>query len=111
LSKAEFREIIAVLSRRIRIFLWDEPDKHYIGELFEETDVTVFPKEVNREFTLNFVCQPFAFGEQQVVHLTRGVNNVTYTGTAETPTLLVIRNPNSFAIANIHITGIARRHS
>jgi len=90
-TKEELRRIIAVLSRRIRIYFWDEPDKFYVGELFEEVDVDVFPKRVNAEFTLPFVCEPFATGPAQRVPLVRGYNPISYNGTQETATLFILR--------------------
>jgi phage-related protein len=108
LSKAEFREVIYILSQRSAIFLWDEPDKYYLGELYESVEVTVFPKECGRSFILPFVCEPFAYGPQQTIKLKQGLNAINYAGTAESPTLLVIRNPNNVAAKNIVVTAIQK---
>lgn len=108
LPKAELREIIAILVRPMRLFFWDEPDKYYIAELFAEVDVDVFPSEVRREFTLPFIAEPFAYGEQNRVRLHRGINYIDYTGTAEAPTLIVLRNVNNHNIVNPTVTSIER---
>ena len=108
LSKADFREIIYDLSEVIRIFFWDEPDKHYIAKLYRETDVNVFPHEIMRDFVLPFECFPFALGPQNDIPLQRGINHIDYKGTAETPTLIIIRNPNTVPLSNIRLTTISR---
>ena len=108
MSKAEYREVISVLSRRLRLYFWDEPEKYYEGELFDEISIDVFPKEVRREFTLSFQVRPFAFGEQNRVRLQRGVNPITYTGTAEAPTLIIIRNTNNHNLVNPVVTAVNR---
>jgi phage-related protein len=104
LAKADFREIIYILSQRNSIFIWDEPDKYYCGELYESVDVTVFPREYGRSFILPFICEPFAYGPLESVALHKGINEINYPGTAETPARIVIRNPNSFPISGITVT-------
>jgi phage-related protein len=106
LTKHEMREVIFWMSRRSSLWLWDEPDKHYIGELIETVDVNVFPKEVSRQFELPLICEPFAFSSQERIPLQRDINLIDYEGTAETPTLIVIRNPNDHAITNLTLTAV-----
>jgi len=107
LSKGEMREVILWLTQRARLVLWDEPDKYYVGELEESIDVTVLPQEVKREFILPLRCEPFAYSEQNIQSITEGVNAIDYQGTAPTPTLIVIRNPNDFPVSNITLTAVA----
>ena len=109
LTKAEMREVIFWLSQKSVIRLWDEQDKFYVGELMESAAVDVFAQRVMQQFTLPFVCEPFAYGRQVTQQLTRGANPIKYDGTIETPTLLVIRNPNSFPISNIVVTAVKSR--
>jgi len=107
LTKSEMREVILWLTQRARLVLWDEPDKYYVGELEESVDVTVLPQEVKREFTLPLRCEPFAYTDQNALPITDGNNPIDYRGTAETPTLIVIRNPNDFPVSNITLTAAA----
>lgn len=107
MSKAECREIIYWLSQRAQLRLWDEQDKYYIGELEESVDVDVFPNEVNRQFTLPMRCEPFAYSTLNRIPIINGINPIDYKGTAETPTLLIIRNPNNFLVSNITITAMS----
>jgi len=108
LSKSEFREIVYVLSLRNSIFIWDEPEKYYRAELYESVDVDVFPKESGRNFTLPFICDPFAYGPQQIIPITDGNNPIEYKGTAESPTLIIIRNPNPYPVSRITLTAVQR---
>ena len=109
LTKSEMREVVLWLSQRGRLALWDEPDKHYVGELEESVDVEVLPQEIKREFLLPFRCEPFAYGERNQKQIMSGVNRINYRGTAETPTLIVIRNPNDFPVSNITVTTVSHR--
>ena len=106
LSRADFREIVYTLSQRNALFMWNEPDKFYRAELYEQVDVNVFPREIGRNFTLPFICEPFAYGPHLSAKLSEGINDINYIGTAEAPTLIIIRNPNNFSISNITITAI-----
>ena len=106
LTKAEMREVIYWLSKRSQLILWDEPDKFYVGELMQSVDVNVFPKRTKQQFTLPMVCEPFAYGPQNIIEFSQGINKVEYNGTASTPTHIIIRNPNPFPVTKIRITGI-----
>ena len=106
--KADFREIIYVLSQKNMLFFWDEPDKFYRAELYDSVSVEVFPREVARNFVLPFVCEPFAYGNQEIIKLDEGINGIEYTGTAEAPTLIIIRNQNPFPVSGIMVTAVQR---
>jgi len=108
LSKAEMREVVYHMSQKNRLILWDEPDKYYIGELFDSASIVVQPKRVKQQFTLSLVCEPFAYKAQVSIPLKQGINAINYQGTAETPTIIVLKNPNSFPITNITITSIQK---
>jgi phage-related protein len=111
IRKAEFREIIYELSRKRSIYLWNEPDKYYVGQLYEPAEVIEFPAEIMREFSLVFLCEPFAYGQQaQVISLARGENPIVYGGTAETPCLIRIKNNLPFDVYEVYLT-ILRRGS
>jgi len=106
LSKADFREIIYVLSQKSSLYFWDEPDKFYRCELFDSVDINVFPQEIGRVFILPFVCEPFAYGRMETIKFNAGKNPIEYIGTVQTPTILIIKNNNDFPISNILITAI-----
>ena len=111
LTKAEMREVILWLTQRGRLTLWDEQDKYYVGELEESVDVDVLPQEVKRAFSLPFRCEPFAYGEQNNLPIENGINRIDYRGTAETPSLIVIRNPNPFPVTGITLTTVAHKRA
>lgn len=109
LSKASFREVVYVLSQRNALFLWNEPDKYYIGELYDSVDVDVFPREFGRNFTLPFVCEPFAYKSQVSSPLINGETKIEYAGTAETPTTLILKNTTNQTINSIVVTAIYKQ--
>lgn len=108
LSRARLREIAGALSKKARLRLWDEPDKYYIGELYDPAEITDYYDEAMREFTLSFVCEPFAYGRIVSLPLHAGTNAVDYAGTAETPCVIVLRNLSSADIMNLSITAVKR---
>ena len=108
ISKAEFREIIYILSKKARLILWNEPDKYYVAELYDPGEVQDYWYESMRDFTLNFTCEPFAYGETVTTALTDGRNRITYNGTAETPTVIVLKNASETEATNVTITAIKR---
>lgn len=108
MKKEEFREIVYLLSKKGRLRLWNEPEKYYMAELYDSPDVDDFYLEAMREFELAFVCEPFAYGENVTTTLTDGRNRISYKGTAETPTVIVLRNASDDEIANVTITAIKR---
>lgn len=109
MSAADFREIIFAFSRKNLIRLWDEPDKYYIGELYNADEVFVYQQEQMRDFELNFICEPFAYRVTAPLAIRSGVNRINYGGTAEAPTVIEIRNTNSYAVSNIVLIAIKRR--
>lgn len=107
-TKAEFREIIYALSKKARLRLWNEPDKYYIAELYDPTEVQDYYLETGREFELNFIAEPFAYGPTITTPLENGRNKIAYQGTAETPCMIVLRNVSSSNVQNITITATKR---
>lgn len=108
ITKAEFREIVYILSRKNRLRLWNEPDKYYVAELYDSADVLDYYLESMRDFELTFVCEPFAYGSILTVPLASGRNQVNYGGTAETPTVIVLKNTSETEATNVTITAIKR---
>ena len=96
------------LSRKSRLRLWDEPDKYYFGELYDPAEILDYEDEALRDFTLSFVCEPFAFGKVITQQITTGENPINYRGTAETPCVIVLKNVSDTEVSNITITAIKR---
>lgn len=108
ISRGELREIAGALSRKSQLRLWDEPDKYYLGELYDPAEILDYYDEAMRDFTLSFVCEPFAFGPVTTVPLTMGANPVAYRGTAPAPCLIVLRNLSREAAQTVTITAVKR---
>lgn len=108
ISRAQMREIAGALSRKGRLRLWDEPEKYYIGELYDSAEILDYYDESMREFTLSFICAPFALGRTITQPIATGENPVDYQGTAETPCVIVLRNLSGAYAQNITITAIKR---
>lgn len=108
ISRAELRTIAGALSRKSRLRLWDEPEKYYIGEIYDSAEITDYYDEAMREFTLSFVCEPFAYGRTVTLPIASGENAIHYHGTADTPCLIVLRNISANDIANVTITAVNR---
>lgn len=104
MSRAEFRMVTGALSKKNHIILWDEPDKYYVGELYDAAEITTYPGERLREVSLSFLCEPFAYKTVNTVPLQSGQNKVRYEGTAEAPGIIELRNTNAFSVSNIVIT-------
>ena len=116
LSRADIREISLWLSKRGRIVLDIEPDKYYMGELFDSNELTTHynylinmndeydgGQTTDGEFELTFICEPFAYGKVVQQSITNGKNLISYNGTADTPTMIVLRNHSGAAATNIQI--------
>ena len=109
MTKAEFREIAYLLSKKAQLRLWNEPDKYYIAELYESPEVQDYYIEIAREFELVFTCEPFAYGASVATQIANGRNVISYKGTAETPCMIVLKNISRNNVVNITITAIKRR--
>ena len=109
ISKAELREIAYKLSGKNKLVLWDEPDKHYIAELFDPTEIQNIADRLWLEFELTFTCEPFAYTDVKTLQLQPGLTPVKYPGTVKTPTRVVLKNTNDFSITNVTITATRKR--
>lgn len=110
ITKADLREIAYGLSSRRRLYLWNEPDKYYNAEIYDSSEITDFPKEVMREFTLTFICDPFAYGKFKKEQLETGKNKINYDGTINSETKITLVNNGSTDISNIQIIATQRRN-
>lgn len=109
ITKAQLREVSYKLSDKKNLILWDEPDKYYVAELFDPTEIDNIADRLWLEFDLTFTCEPFAYTETKDLPLRVGPNGIDYGGTAKTPTLITIHNANAYEVSNITITAIKRK--
>jgi phage-related protein len=102
-TREDAREMAYILAKKSQIRLWNEPDKYYVGRIYQSPGLEVLRKIGNR-FSLSFICEPFAYGETLTESFTDRRFTPNYKGTAETPTYIVIRNVGSGNVVNIQIT-------
>ena len=110
LTRGEVREVSYALSKKGRIVLWDEPDKYYLGRIHDATDLERALRTL-RKYTLQFLCEPFAYGETVQVDFPGPVWSASYEGTQETPTRLQITNTGSTTANGIQITITEKREN
>lgn len=99
LSREKLRELSYLLSKKGELTLWDEPDKYYMGRLYNAEALTYIGR-VGHSFSLTFVCEPFAYGETKSERL---MDRVVYRGTAPTPTRIQITNQGEVPIRGIRM--------
>lgn len=109
-TRAEMREIAYALSKKHEIRIWQEPDKYYIGRLYDPSELEDLGQIVYK-FTITFVCEPFAYGETVQVDFQGPVWSASYEGTQETPTRLQITNTGSTTANGIQITITEKREN
>lgn len=93
IERAELREIAAALSVKSELRLWNEPDKFYVAELYDPSELTDYFDECMREFTLQFVCEPFAYSKEYALQSTSGVMSLRNDGTVESPCVIELTAP------------------
>lgn len=109
--RAYAREIAYVLSKKDEIRRWHEPDKYYIGKIEKEITLTQL-RDVGNVFTLDFTCEPFAYGDTLTERFGSDlVFTPVYRGTEETPTYIEIANIGNADAVNIRISQIDRKDS
>lgn len=99
LSRQEIRELAHLLSKKGRLVLWDEPEKFYMGRLYDDAVLTYLGR-VGHAFDLAFVCEPFAYGAAVVKPLGGAVG---YEGTAECGTVVRMRNGGTSLVAGVRL--------
>lgn len=101
LSKSDVRELAYILSKKSQIRFWNEPDKYYIGRVYD-SNVLNYIGDIGYEFELTFECDPFAYGDIISIPISESTRP-EYKGTAPTPTRLTITNVGTEAISGIQI--------
>ena len=107
-TRQDAREMAYVLSKKSQIRFWNEPDKYYVGRVYQAPDLDVLRKIGNR-FTLTFLMEPFAYGDTITAPFDGTRYNVEYAGTADTPTYIIIDNVGAEAAVNLQIVQTIRR--
>lgn len=103
LDRHEIRELAYLLSKKGRIVLWDEPDKYYVGRLYDAAELKYIGM-VGHEFSLTFICEPFAYGRTYSGPMPeRFVGDDAYLGTATTPTRIQVTNTGQNTIPGFRI--------
>ena len=109
LTADDKREIAFLLSEKGSIRFWDDPDRYYIGRIYDAAEVEKVGG-VGTYFPLTFICDPFAyavnegFGGCATFDSSEMRMTVNYGGTAETPGVLKIKNQHaSRAVASVQI--------
>lgn len=102
-TRDDAREMAYTLSKKSQLRLWNEPDKYYVGRIYQAPDLECLRKVGNR-FTLNFMLEPFAYRNTITQSFTNRIYIPEYEGTADTPTYIVIRNIGTGNAVNIQIT-------
>ena len=117
------REVSWALSKKSELRLWNEPDKYYVGRIYDEIQLIQL-RDTGNEFNLVFICEPFAYGEPvnadfNIVQMENVLGEETYSityrpeykGTAPTPAFIQIVNNGETPAKNIRISQINRRDS
>lgn len=107
LSKSEIRELAYILSKKNQLRFWNEPERYYIGRIYDTSELN-YIGSIGHEFTLNFECDPFAYGDT-LQKSVAGSLRPEYKGTAATPTRLTITNVGETAVSGIQIRIRERR--
>ena len=101
-DRAFIREVSYTLSEKNQIRVWQEPDKYYIGRLYDPASLERVGT-IQRHFTLPMVCEPFAYGE--IVSEDFGEQYIPeYAATHWTPTRIEITNIGTTDAVGIQIT-------
>jgi predicted phage tail component-like protein len=100
MTRHQIRECAYALSQKGYLYIWDDPDKYYVGRIYDDK-VFRYLGRVGVEFTLTFTCEPFAYG---VTVSGLGPAIFSYRGTAETPTRLQLTNNGTTPIQGICMT-------
>lgn len=102
-TRSDAREMAYILSKKAQLWLWNEPDKYYLGRIYTAPDLECL-RIVGNRFTLNFMLEPFAYRNTITESFTNRRYTPNYEGTADTPTYIVITNTGTRNAVNIQIT-------
>lgn len=109
-SRDDAREIAYILSKKSEIRFWTEPDKYYVGRVYQAPTLEQL-RNIGNRFPLTFIVEPFAYGETKTEQMPSLVYIPDYKGTAPTPTYIVIENVGLTDVINIQIVQTNRKDS
>lgn len=109
-TRDDAREMAYVLGKKSEIRFWNEPDKYYIGRIYQSPGLDIL-RNVGNRFTLTFTVEPFAYGITTTDQMPDLFYLPDYHGTAPTPTYIVIENTGSIPATNIQIVQTNRKES
>lgn len=101
-NRIDVREISYILRNKSEIRIWNEPEKYYIGQIYDETALNQI-RNVSAEFVLVFDCEPFAYGPMRTKSFSGSMLNPAYAGTARTPTVITVTNTGTTEARQIQI--------
>lgn len=110
ISRSEQRNLAYLLSKKSQIYLYDDPEKYYIGRIYTEPQLKPI-RNGGLEVILEFVCEPFAYGQTTTEEMPSRVYLPDYNGTAPTPTYIVIENVGETNAVNIQIVQTNRKEN
>lgn len=112
LNREDVREISYLISRKSELRIWTEPDKYYVGRIYDSEALKQL-RNIGNKFTLTFILEPFAYGVTKTEPFTNGRNYVPeYKGTAPTPTYIIIHNTAvSGNVTNLKITQVDKEEN
>lgn len=107
--RLKIRELAYWLSGTGELFFDDEPDKKYTASLYDAIPLQQILLQPKAVVEITFDCQPFAFSDVISLPIKKGKNEITYKGTAKTPTKIILRNTSNYSAVNISISITKRR--
>ena len=99
------------MSKKARLYIWDDPEKYYIGELQDADDLDWRNLSHMEPFKLNFICEPFAYKDVPAKSIQSGNNLIEYQGTFPAPVVIRIQNVSNANVSNITITTVEKEGS
>lgn len=109
-TRDDAREMAYILSKKSTLRVWNEPDKYYIGRIYQAPDLEVL-RDVGNRFTLDFLLEPFAYRNAITEPFVGLRYTPNYAGTAPTPTYIVITNSGTRNAVNIRITQTIKKET
>lgn len=110
-DRSTFREVVYWLSKKGRLYIWDDQDKYYIAEYQTEPSLTWQNLSHMNPFRLNFLCEPFAYKDDEKTPLQMGENVVKYNGTYEARPILRLYNTSNSDIVNLSLTLVEKEEN
>lgn len=101
-TRNDAREMAYILGKKAEIRFWCEPEKYYIGRIYQAPGLEIL-RNIGNRFALTWICEPYAYGETKTEQMPSLVYLPQYKGTAPAPTYIVIENTGETDAVNIQI--------